>query len=285
MDRNALPPPVTVRMPQGRGRVPWRELWRYRDLLWMWVRRDFTVYYKQTLLGPLWYVIQPLLTMAVFTLIFHRMADLSSGGAPAHLFNLVGVILWGFFRDTWVQVSETFHHHRQLFAKVYFPRLIVPMAQWITGLIRLAFQWGVLLVLWGQWKWSGHALPAGHPAWFLFSLAVLSMTAMGGGLMMASLIVKYRDLRFLTSFGMQLLMFLSAVFYMLSEAADRLPGVGRWLAYNPVAVAMEAARVAWLGVGEVPPAAAWTAVGVGAVWLVLGVKMFSRAEKDFLDTI
>ena len=281
-----MPPVSEIQMPARRWHIPWRELWQYRDLLWMLVRRDFTVFYKQTLLGPLWYLVQPLLTMLVFTLVFHRLAGLSAGGVPPGLFNLVGIVMWGFFRESLVGISETFHRHQALFAKVYFPRLIVPLAQLITALIKLGLQWLIFLLLWGWWRWHGGGdfSPAAL-GWFAAALTLLMTVALGGGLIIASLVVKYRDLRFLVAFGMQLLMFLSAVFYSLAEAESRLGEIGRWLAFNPVGVAMEMGRMAWLHTGAV----GWENVGVAGAaavgLLAAGLMMFNRAEKQFLDTI
>ncbi len=280
-----VPPESVVRMPTHHLRLPWRELWQYRDLLWMLVRRDFTVFYKQTLLGPLWYVVQPLLTMVVFTLIFHRLAGLSSEGVPPWLFNLVGIVLWGFFREGLVGISETFHRHQALFAKVYFPRLIVPLAQLLTSLIKLAFQSLVLLVLWGVWLAQGGTFAWANLAGGVVALVLLMAVAFGGGLVVASLVVKYRDLRFLIAFGVQLLMFLSAVFYSLDEAVVRLGDAGRWLMFNPVAVAMELGRMAWLNVGGVPATGLLVSSAVAVMLVAVGLIMFNRAEKQFLDTI
>ncbi len=285
MPQSVVPPLRTLRMPYDSGKIDWWELWRYRDLIWMLVRRDFSLFYKQTLLGPLWYLLQPVLTMLVFTAVFHRMAELSSGGVPAPLFNLVGILMWGFFRDTFIGVSETFVRHQALFSKVYFPRLVVPLAEWGIGLIRLGFQWIILLGLWLFWVMRTDGIPTFQWGWFSFAVLLLSMAGVGGGLLMASLMTKYRDLRFVVSFGVQLLMFLSAVFYTLDEAAARLPAMGEWLRYNPVAVAIESARWAWLGVGSVSWEAALVAFTGCGVVLAVGIYRFNRAEKDFLDTI
>lgn len=261
-----------------------REVWRYRDLLMLMVRRDFVAFYKQTILGPLWFFIQPLLTTAMYLLIFNRVAKLTTDDVPPMLFYLAGVTCWNYFSETLTKTSDTFITNANIFGKVYFPRLVIPLSIVLSNLIRLAIQFLLFLVFWFY-----HLFVTGkvQPHWnmmLLFPLLLLLMAALGLGLgiIFSSLTTKYRDLRFLLTFGIQLLMFATPVVYPLSLASEKY----RWLiVMNPFTGIIETFRYAFLGKGQF----SWLYLGYSCVAtliiLVIGTIIFNRVEKNFMDTV
>jgi lipopolysaccharide transport system permease protein len=258
------------------------ELWRYRDLLRLFIRRDFVAFYKQTILGPVWIFIQPLLTSLVYVLIFHRLAGLSTDQLPPIMFYLAGVSCWTFFADCLTKTSETFIANALLYEKVYFPRLITPLSVVASSMIRLVFQLGLFACLWVWYVTKGVIVPS----WMLLTapLLVILLAAMGlgVGLIFAAATNKYRDLRFLMQFGIPLLMFATPVLYPLSMVSEKTRAA---LSINPLAPVFEAFRAATLGVGDVSPVGlAWS--GAFAVLMVIvGTSVFRRVERTFIDTV
>ena len=259
------------------------ELWQYRDLVMLFVRRDFVAAYKQTILGPLWYLIQPLLTTITFTVIFGQIAELPTDGLPQFLFYMSGTVLWSYFADCLTKTSNTFVANSQLFGKVYFPRLAVPISILISNLITFAMQFGFFLLFVGYFALRGAQI---HPnLWMLaFPLLLLIMAGLGLGLgvLISALTTKYRDLRFLVSFGVSLLMYATPVIYPASSVPERFQLLIR---LNPVPPIVETFRYGFLGSGSV---SAWGLVYSVVFMLAavaLGAVVFNRVEATFMDTV
>ncbi len=259
-------------------------VWEYRDLLWLFVRRDFVAVYKQTILGPLWFFIQPLMTTAVFTVVFSGVAQISTDGFPAMLFYLAGTTPWNYFSNCLTRTSSTFVVNAGIFGKVYFPRLIAPLSVVASNIIQFLIQ---LLLFLGFLAWHLAEGAPVHPDWtfviLLTPTLLLHMAALGLGIgiIVSSLTTKYRDLTFLIAFGVQLAMYATPVIYPMSALPDRW----RWLIeMNPMSAPIEAFRAVYLG-GQIP----WHGLGVSAatttVLLFLGVAIFNRVERTFMDTV
>ena len=271
-----------------RPRRPWfdlrlLELWRYRHLVWMFVRRDLVAGYKQTILGPAWIIIPPLITSVVFTVIFGKVAQLSTDGAPALLFYMSGVMLWGFFNGCVVANANTFMSQSAMFAKVYFPRLIVPLANLVSTTISTIIQLTICLAFLGYYMHAG-APVAPNLAMLLLPLllVICAALALGVGTLASAITAKYRDLTFLLTYGMQLWMFATTVIYPLSSVPERY----RTLALvNPITPVIETFRYALLGIGEIPLGSIFYASVVAVVALVCGLVLFNRIEQTAMDTI
>ncbi len=261
------------------------DLWRYRDLLWMFVRRDFVAVYKQTILGPLWFFIQPLLTTLTFTIIFSGVAKISTDGLPPLLFYLAGTTPWNYFATCLTKTSTTFKDNANLFGKVYFPRLITPLSIVVSTLIQFVIQFATLIIalIWYIYQgnsvrpdWAG--ILVGTPALIL----MLGGLGLGFGIIISSLTTKYRDLAFLVTFGVQLAMYATPVVYPLSTVPEKYRF---WLELNPMTGVLEAFRTLYLGAGSF----SWPLLGYSAAFtiavLLLGVIIFNRIEKTFMDSI
>jgi lipopolysaccharide transport system permease protein len=259
------------------------DLCRYRDLIALFVRRDFVAQYKQTILGPLWFIIQPVLTTFTFTLIFGRVAKLPTDGLPKILFYLSGVTAWNYFAECLTLTSNTFVANANIFGKVYFPRLAVPVSIVISSLIKFAIQLGLFLGFLFFFILKGSTVRP-TAAILLLPLLLLLMAGLGlgSGIIVSALTTRYRDLRFLVQFGVQLLMYGTPVIIPLSK----LPEKYQWVMMsNPMTHVIEAFRYAFLGSGTF----SWVHLGFTAaaavVILVLGVLLFNHVEKTFMDTI
>jgi lipopolysaccharide transport system permease protein len=259
------------------------DLWRYRDLVMLFVRRDFVSTYKQTILGPLWFIIQPLLTTLTFTLIFGNIAQLSTDGLPKILFYMSGITAWNYFSDCLMKTSETFNANSGLFGKVYFPRLAVPLSIVISNLIKFGIQLGLFLGFYFYFLGVGTAIRPTRALWLLPALVLLmAALGLGSGIIVSSLTTRYRDLRFLVQFGTQLLMYGTPVIFPLSK----LPEQYRWIMLaNPMTPVIETFRYAFLGTGTF----SWTLLGISAavtsLILAVGVLLFNHVEKTFMDTV
>ena len=259
------------------------ELWRYRDLIYLFVRRDFVARFKQTILGPAWFVIQPLLTTLMFTVIFGNIARLSTDGLPKTLFYLSGNILWLYFSECLTQCSNTFTANAGIFGKVYFPRLVVPVSIVISQVLTFALQFIFFLCFLGYFAFSGVAIQP-NSTLLLMPVLVLLMAAqsLGLGIIFSSLTTKYRDVRFLLEFGVRLAMYATPVIYPLSSIPEKYRLL---IMANPVTPIIETFRYGFLGAGSFSwPALAYSA-GCTAVLLFLGVIMFTRIERTFMDTV
>jgi len=263
--------------------IRWRELWQYRDLIYLLVRRDFVGTYKQTILGPLWFFLQPLFTTIVFTVVFARIAKISTDSVPAPLFYLSGIVMWQYFADCLNQTAGTFTANAGIFSKVYFPRLVVPISRVITSLLTFAIQFALFLCFLVFFKLHGAPIdPSFRIIVLPVLLAMMAALGLGVGCLVSSFTTRYRDLAVAVGFGVQLWMYASAVVYPLSE----IPVEWRWvLVLNPMVPIIESFRFAFLGSGVVE---IWQpAMGAGVCLLVLlsGVFAFNHVEKTFSDTV
>jgi len=261
------------------------DLWRYRDLLWMFVLRDFVAVYKQTILGPIWFFIQPLLTTLTFSLIFSGVAKMSTDGLPPMLFYLAGTTPWNYFATCLTKTSTTFKDNANLFGKVYFPRLIIPLSIVVSTLIQFAIQFVTLLVALGWYLLQGvevHPNLAGILLGTPLLILMLGGLGLGAGVIISSLTTKYRDLAFLVTFGVQLAMYATPVVYPLSVAPAKYRF---WLELNPMAGIIEAFRSIYLGAGTFSWSLLGYSAGVTVLTLLFGVVIFNRVEKTFMDTV
>jgi len=260
------------------------ELWRYRDLVMLFVRRDFVSVYKQTILGPLWYLIQPLLTTITFTVIFGNIASLPTDGLPQFLFYMSGTVVWSYFAACLTKTSETFVQNANLFGKVYFPRMAVPVSILFSNLITFAIQFALFLVFVLYFILRGTSI---QPNWLWIALSPLLLLMMAGlglglGIIISSLTTKYRDLRFLVQFGVQLLMYATPVIYPASSIPERFQWV---ILANPMTSIIEAFRYAFLGAGNANLAQLGYSFGFMVVVVFLGSIIFNRVEQTFMDTV
>jgi lipopolysaccharide transport system permease protein len=259
------------------------DLWRYRDLVMLFVRRDFVAQYKQTILGPLWFIIQPLLTTLAFTLIFGNVAQISTDGLPKILFYMSGVTAWNYFADCLTKTSETFNANANIFGKVYFPRLAVPVSIVISNLIRFGIQLGLFLGFYVYFLARGTAIHATPALWLMpFLILLMAALGLGSGIIVSAMTTRYRDLRFLVQFGVQLAMYSTPVIIPLSK----LPEKYRWIMLsNPMTPVIETFRYAFLGTGEFSWSNLGLSTGIASVILAVGVLLFNHVEKTFMDTV
>lgn len=259
-------------------------IWRYRDLLMLLVRRDFVSVYKQTILGPIWFFIQPLITTLTFTVIFGNLAQISTDGTPSVLFYMAGITLWTYFSDCFTKTSNTFVANASVFGKVYFPRLVVPVSVLVSNLIKLGIQFLMFLIIWFYYLSKPNTF---QPHWeYLWLLPVLIIMmaglGLGFGIFISSVTTKYRDFNFLITFGVQLMMYASPVVYPISIVPDKYRF---WLLLNPVTSIIEVFKYIFIGQGYF----SWDALGYSFVFMVLllaiGVIIFNKVEKTFMDTV
>lgn len=260
-----------------------RELWQYRDLIGVLVRRDFVAQYKQTVLGPAWHLIAPLLTTVVFTIVFGQIARIPTDGAPPFLFFMAGNILWTYFSSVLLSTASTFTVNAGLFSKVYFPRLAVPVSSLISKLMACGIQMVLFLALLAWYAAHGAALAPN--AWALATplmLLMLAALAVGLGVICAALTTKYRDLAVLVTFGVQLFMYATPIVYPLSVVPD---SYRTWASLNPVTPIVEVFRHAFLGAGSVDLPMLGVSAAVITTILLGGVMLFNRVERTFIDTV
>jgi len=261
------------------------DIWQYRDLLWLFVKRDFTTFYKQTILGPLWFVIQPLLSTIVFTIIFNRIAGIPTDGIPPLLFYMSGIIAWNYFSNCLTSTSGTFTANAGLFGKVYFPRIIVPLSKVISGLSRLAIQIVMFLGFYVYFLIIGNQhISFSFQAFLLMPLMIIQMAMLGQGLGMiiSSLTTKYRDLSYLVSFGTQLLMYASPIVYPLSVVPDKYK---IYIIANPMTPVIEGFRQAFIGKGQLNLNMLFYSICITLIIFFIGLLIFNKVEKTFIDTI
>jgi lipopolysaccharide transport system permease protein len=260
------------------------ELWRYKDLVMLFVRRDFVSVYKQTILGPLWYLIQPLLTTITFTVIFGNLASLPTDGLPQFLFYMSGTVVWSYFASCLTKTSETFVQNANLFGKVYFPRLAVPVSILFSNLITFLIQFAMFLIFVLYFILRGTDIQVN---WLWIALSPILMLMMAGlglgfGIIISSLTTKYRDLRFLVTFGVSLLMYATPVIYPASSIPERFQWV---IQANPMTPVIEAFRFAFLGAGTVDVNHLLYSFGFMLVVVIIGSIIFNRVEQTFMDTV
>ncbi len=270
--------------------IPWRELWRYRDLILLIARRDLTAQYKQTVLGPLWFIIQPVLATVAFSFLFGRLANLGTEYIPHFVFYMGGLVPWNFFADCINKTSNTFGRNAQLFGKVYFPRLAIPLANALTSLAAFAVQFVLFLIGLGFYLWqmhyggnhSIHLDPNWRIALLPVMLAMVIMLGLGVGLIVSSLTIRYRDLGLIVGFGMQVWMYGSSVIFALERVPAHLRSL---IALNPVVPIVEGFRCAFLGHGLVTRAEFATSFCTCAALFFVGLIMFNRTEQSAMDAV
>ncbi|KQM63937.1 ABC transporter permease [Pedobacter sp. Leaf216] len=262
------------------------EIWAYRDLLWLLVRRDFVSFYKQTILGPLWFFIQPLFTTVIFTFIFGNLAGISTDGLPKPLFYMAGITAWNYFSDCLTKTSTVFRDNAGIFGKVYFPRLIMPLSIVVSNLVRFGVQMVLFLIMSGYYYLSGANF---HPSWAISLIPVvvilMALLGLGTGMIISAMTTKYRDLAFLVGFGVQLLMYATTVIYPLSVALTKYPKYAWIIKYNPMTPILETFRFGFLGEGSF----SWASLGYATVvtlgLLAFGIVIFNKVERNFVDTV
>jgi lipopolysaccharide transport system permease protein len=263
--------------------LKFRDVWRYRDLLTMFVKRDFVSFYKQTILGPLWFFIQPLFTTIIYTFVFGSLAKISTDGLPQQLFYLAGITAWNYFADCLTKTSTVFRDNSGIFGKVYFPRLILPLSIVASNLVRFGVQMLLFLSMMGYYYWQGSAFT---PTWALLMFPVLvlmmALLGLGLGLIITAMTTKYRDLAFLVAFGVQLLMYGTTVIYPLSAVPEKYRHI---IELNPMTGIIEAFRYSFLGKGEFSLWSVGYSAIITVVVLFLGIVIFNKTEKTFVDTV
>ena len=261
-----------------------KELWRYRDLIKLFTKRDFILIYKQTILGPAWIVLQPLMTTLIYTLVFGGIAGISTDGVPQLLFYMGGTALWSFFSSCLNRTATTFTSNAAVYGKIYFPRLVTPISNVLSAGINFGVQLAMFLVFWAYYVITGQVAPNYWGILLLpLVLLYLGMLSLGLGIIISSLTTKYRDLTLLVTFGVQLWMYITPVVYPISTMGT---GMLRTLVLlNPVTCAVEAFRWMFLGSGLMDPMNWAISITVMVVVLLGGIIIFNRVEKTFMDTV
>ena len=263
-----------------------RDTWHYRDLLFLLVRRDFVSFYKQTILGPVWFFIQPIITIVIYTVVFGTLAGIPVDGLPKPLFYLAGTIIWNYFADCLTKTSTVFKDNSAMLGKVYFPRLIMPLSIVLSNLIRFAVQFSLFIVLMIIF-WARGQVFAPNFALLLFPLLIVMIAALGlgFGMIISAVTTKYRDLAFVVSFGVPLLMYTTTVIYPLSAVSSKYPAYSWLIKFNPITPVIETFRYGFLGKGGFSWAMLSYSTGVTCVILLLGIIIFNKVEKTFVDTV
>lgn len=264
----------------------WRliEVWRYRDLIVMFVKRDLATTYKQSVLGPLWFFIQPLLTAITFTLVFGKFSGISTAGVPKLVFYLSGITIWGYFSECFSKTATVLKDHSALFGKVYFPRLIIPLSVCISALIRFAIQF-ILFVMYVLYYSSDKGSTVSPNLFILLTPILIVLMAgigLGAGIIISSVTTKYRDLSYLISFGVQLLMFATPVIYSVNTIDPNYKDI---VLLNPLSPIVETFRYAYLGTGSFSIQSLLYSFSWMIILLFVGITVFSRVEKTFMDTV
>ena len=257
-------------------------LWKYRDLILLFVKRNFIAQYKQTILGPAWAVIQPMLTTVIFTVVFGSMAGLSADGVPSFLFYMSGTIAWTYFSTCLTKTADTFTGNARIFGKVYFPRLVMPISTVLTNLIAFSIQFTMFLGFLAFYVVRGEVHPSIYMLLLPLIVVQMAMLALGSGIIISALTTKYRDLKMLISFGVQLWMYGTPVAYDIRIVPQKLLGM---YMLNPMTPIINSFRKAFLGIGVFQPRYYLCGWGVTLVILFIGVILFNQVEKTFMDTV
>ncbi len=260
------------------------DLWKYRDLLSLFVKRDFISIYKQTILGPLWYIINPLLTTFVFTIIFNRVVKIPTDEVPPALFYLSGLVIWNYFSTCLINTSNTLTENADLFGKVYFPRMIVPISSIISALIKFGIQLAILLVILGYYIYYFNSnIGVNSYIFFLpILVSIIGALGLGWGLIVSTLTIKYRDLSFLVSFGLQLLMYATPIIYPLSFIEARYKIL---ILINPITPIVEMFRYSLVGQGEFNVWQVGYSIVFTCISLFIGILIFNKSEKSYMDIV
>ena len=260
-----------------------KALWRYRDLLFLFVKRDIIIIYKQTILGPLWFFIQPIMTTIIYIFVFGNIANLPTDGLPQPIFYLSGIIMWNYFSECFLRTSDTFTQNAGVFGKVYFPRLITPISLLISNVLKFLIQFA-LFFSFCIYYWSTGLSVNIQAEIILFPILVLllALTGVGFGLIFSSLTTKYKDLKFLIAFGVQLIMYATPVIYPMSTLPSNIQSILWW---NPLTHIIEAFKYAFLGAGTFDPLGLLYSLLFACTVLFFGIVIFNKTEKSFMDTV
>ena len=263
--------------------INFRELWHYRDLLLMLLKRDFITFYKQTILGPIWFFVQPILTSLIYLILFGQVAKLSTDGLPQLAFYLSGITIWNYFSDSLLKTSSVFQSNASIFGKVYFPRLIMPLSIVFSGLLKFAIQFGLFIVIVLYYTFIKNEI---HPnLWILATpllIVLMAAFALGLGMIFSSLTTKYKDLSFLLTFGIQLYMYATPVVYPISAMPQKYLYI---VNANPLTGIFECFRYGYLGAGHFEPFSLIYSSIVITILLFSGIIIFNKVEKSFMDTV
>jgi lipopolysaccharide transport system permease protein len=274
---------LTISSNNSRFNFNFSELWRYRDLLFLMVKRDFISFYKQTVLGPLWFFIQPLFITITYTIVFSRLAGITTDGLPAPLFYMVGIVTWSYFAESLTKTSTVFRDNASIFGKVYFPRLIMPISIVVSSLVKYAIQLFLLLIVICFYLFMGFEFsPSIYILLFPVIIFLMAAQALGLGMIISAMTNKYRDLSFLLVFGIQLLMFATPIIYPLSSVPSKYQCL---LSLNPMAQIIETARLGLLGRGSFTWLNFGYTVFITLLILFSGTLIFNKVEKNFIDTV
>ncbi|MCB0699798.1 MAG: ABC transporter permease [Chitinophagales bacterium] len=275
---------IIIEPTRGLFSINFKEIWQYRDLVLLLVKRDFIAFYKQTILGPLWFAIQPILTTAVYVLLFNKVAHVSTEGVPPILFQMAGITCWMYFSEVLIKTSDTFITNANIFGKVYFPRIVIPLSITLSSMIRLGIQMGLFFVILAYYyfftdsninfTWAAAMLPA--------LIILMGLQALGLGIIISSLTSKYRDLKYLLTFGIQLLQFTTTVAIPLSQAEGTLKSI---FGYHPFTAIIETFRFGFLGSGQFYEGYFIYSVVFTFISLAVGLLIFNKIERTFMDTV
>lgn len=263
--------------------INFREIWHYRDLLFMLVKRDFITFYKQTILGPLWFIVQPLLTTLIFVILFGNIAKLSTDGIPQLAFYLAGITIWNYFSESLTKTSSVFTANASIFGKVYFPRLIMPLSIVASSLLKFAVQFALFILVVLYYTFVAQSIQPN--IWILFTpvlILLMALFALGVGMIFSSLTTKYKDLTFLLAFGIQLFMYITPVVYPSSALPEKFQILAK---INPLSSIFECFRYAYLGTGTFTIADLLISTLVIVFLFFTGVLVFNKVEKSFMDTV
>ncbi|GAT62858.1 ABC transporter permease [Paludibacter jiangxiensis] len=275
---------TTVIKPKGHLLdIDFKEIWRYRDLWQMYVKRDIITSYKQTILGPLWFFIQPAMTTIMYMLVFGKIAKISTDGLPQPLFYLAGICMWNYFSECLNRTSNTFTNNADIFGKVYFPRLIVPLSTVTSSLIRMGIQLSLFIAVYLFFFFSGANIhPNEYLLLFPFLVVMLAGLSLGFGILISSLTTKYRDLTLLFGFIVQLWMYATPVIYPLSMMSEKKQWI---MALNPLTSIVETFKYGALGIGTFSWSMLTYSFGFMLVLLAVGIVVFNKVQKSFMDTV
>jgi len=263
--------------------INFREIWHYRDLLFMLVKRDFITFYKQTILGPLWFIVQPLLTTLIFVILFGNIAKLSTDGIPQLAFYLAGITIWNYFSESLTKTSSVFTANASIFGKVYFPRLIMPLSIVASSLLKFAVQFALFILVVLYYTFVAQSIQPN--LWILFTpvlILLMALFALGVGMIFSSLTTKYKDLTFLLAFGIQLFMYITPVVYPSSALPEKFQILAK---INPLSSIFECFRYAYLGTGTFTITDLLISTLVIVFLFFTGVLVFNKVEKSFMDTV
>ncbi len=262
-----------------------REVWHYRDLLLMLLKRDFITFYKQTILGPIWFFIQPIMTMIIYVILFGQVAKLGTDGVPQVAFYFAGIVIWNYFSEVLMKTATVFKDNANVFGKVYFPRLIMPLSVVCSGLLKFAIQFSLFVIIVVYYSVSGEIQPN---IWILatpFLILLMATFALGLGMILSALTTKYKDLILLMTFGVQLFMYATPVFYSINVINEKSSNLRPFVEMNPLTGIFECFRYGYLGSGSFTPTQLIYSSGVAVVLLIFGVLIFNKVQRSFMDTV